>query len=148
MFRFVRMLALWLAALAIPLQGIAAVAMPFCPPAHSAAMPVASADPSGAHRMGRHAPDAAAGHSHPADGHVHAAGSSHDAAAADTDQAKHGGNNMVKCHGIGGTIASAFAIGLVSRTQPPSTAPLQPAAQIYQGVILDGLERPPRPFPA
>jgi hypothetical protein len=98
--------------------------------------------------MGRHAPDAAAGHSHPADGHVHAAGSSHDAAAADTDPARHGGNNMVKCHGIGGTIASAFAIGLVSRTQPPSTAPLQPAAQIYQGVILDGLERPPRPFPA
>jgi hypothetical protein len=122
--------------------------MPFCPSAHSAARVVAPADPTSAHRMGRHAPGSDAGDSHHADGHAHAAGSAHDPAASDTGHTKQAGTNMLKCYGVGGTIASPFATALANRAQPHSAAPLQPAAQIYQGVVLDGLERPPRLIPA
>lgn len=148
MIRFIRMLALCLAALAIPLQGIAAIAMPLCPPAHSAAMLVASPDASGAHMAGRHASGSHAGDVRHADGHGPASPSADVPVTADTDHASPVGKNMVKCYGVGGTIASPCATGLASRAQPASAAPLQPAAQIYQGVILDGLERPPRQISA
>ncbi len=42
-------------------------------------------------------------------------------------------------------MVACFDIGVAAPTRAPTLAPVQSEASFYPGVILDGLDRPPRP---
>ena len=92
-------------------------------------------------------PGSAADMHHP-NGQVHGSDSTGDLAKPAPDHAGQSGHGMLKCCSAGFSIAAFFSPGLAARTQARSPSPLQPVVQIYQGVILDGPERPPRHLPA
>lgn len=145
MFRSFRLLMVWLMAVAIPLQGMAATAvMQLCMPSHTAG----SVDPAllqaDAHSM----------HTHPVSSDADATKQLHGQGKAfdppdlrldpGSDSAGHSSHGMLKCHSAGFSIAGFVASALSTRIQVRSPAPARPEALLYQGVILDGLDRPPK----
>ena len=127
---------------AVPLQGMAASSPRPCDLDHAAqGIGLAGHALSGHHV---HAPvpeSAVAGH--------HAAGPQR--SGADATQAGqptgHDGqasHDALKCCSVAGAAAAASAPELIARAQARQAAPSQPAANHYQGVVLDGPDRPPR----
>ncbi len=154
MLRTIRILALWLMAVAIPVQGFAAVVMPFCSPAHAAAVSNSQLQSQsqsagkGSIRMSISTHSTAHGTAemqHPS-GHAHGSGSAAEPASDHSDG--HAGHSMLKCCSAGFSMAAFFAPVIPARSSARSPTPLQLETQIYQGVILDGLDRPPRLPPA
>lgn len=129
--RFWRLLAIWLLALALPLQGQAALAMGFCGPAHHAA-PLHAQNPDCLDH-------GAAGSSSPQE----------QAAASDTetDIATEIATDHAGSCSVCSDCCQVAAIGLAAPLPSPVDAAL-PARTLIQlareGVLLSGLERPPR----
>jgi len=126
---------LWLVALVIPLQGMAAVAMPNCASSHSAAMGTAPGQAAGSHgvhhgAVGAEPMGATAHHAPGVADHV-------------TDNA-HGGHAVPKCCSAAFSMATLVTPMAVARSHAREAAPVHPLAWLYQGVTLDGLERPPK----
>lgn len=141
------MVLLCLIALAIPMQGMAAVAMAMCAPSHRAVMAGAPERLAEAPSMRSHA-DGAHSHRMP-----HAAQSAFDGGtsvaphdAAPDGQAGHAGHGTVKCCSATCTMVALTSLTLVASAKVEASLPLHPVAQIYQGVTPDGLERPPKLF--
>ena len=148
MFRSFGALVLWLIAVAIPVQGIAAIVMPLCVPGQFARVADAALKRAGGETMHaqRGVPDAGViEHAHePGHGHTIAAHGAGGFTAPYADHAGHSGHGMLKCCSVGCSIAACFAPDLATHTRAPSLAPVQSEANFYPGVILDGLDRPPR----
>jgi hypothetical protein len=133
--RLFRHLVIAVVALALPVQGYAAVAMVACGPVH-ARVAGASHDPAaGAH----------ASHDHAA--HDHAAGAMAVPATTGEASAAH--------HGIGCSACASCCSGSAA-SSPPATLAGFVAAHLgaipfsspsEQSVVPEGLERPPRVFP-
>ncbi|MDH4053146.1 MAG: hypothetical protein OEU93_16360 [Rubrivivax sp.] len=134
MLRFVKVVAMWLIALAIPVQGMAAVVMPLCAPAHHADLQAVGAKVAAADLAQHH-------HA----GMTHAAPTDQDAGAAG-DDAGHIGHPMLKCCSAACAMAAVMPANLDVRAQARSPAPQHPVAQIYRGITPDGLDRPPKSF--
>ena len=137
MLRLARFLVISLMAVAIPVQAIAVTTvMHFCPPSHAA-----SVDPA------LRQADAQSMHTHPesasADGTM-AVDASNVRLDPASHHADHSGHGIVKCHSAGFSIAAFTGPTLVARAQARSLAPARPDALSYKGVILDGLDRPPK----
>ncbi|MBK7062586.1 MAG: hypothetical protein IPI03_08065 [Rubrivivax sp.] len=130
MLKLLRALLTGLLVLSLPLQGLAACGLPGCVSGKAAAQHAPPGD------VMVH-PAAHGQHAHHAQG----------AAAAATDTAPvHQDHALLKCCG------NACAVAVLSMPIPfaqvPTrfAAPLPGPAPLYPGVILAGLERPPRPF--
>jgi hypothetical protein len=134
----VRTLVLWLSLLSIPVQGMAAVVMPLCPIAPSSGMSV-DVDRPAVHIGAIGSTSATADHT------MH-----HGAVSPGLADAGHDGSASPSGHGMHKSCSASCAMVTVAtpsaipRTPVPSLAPLQPAVQIYAGVTLDGLDRPPK----
>lgn len=137
MFRLFRTLALWLMAVTLPLQGMAAIAMPACGPVH-AAPPVASELNHHGDLNHRHVQLHAV---HSADESTGQRGQANDQSI---DPSGHAGHGMLKCCAVGCAMVALPMASQPARTQAGSAAPAQPQVQRYLGVYLDGLDRPPR----
>ncbi|MEO8281700.1 MAG: hypothetical protein ABI564_18520 [Ideonella sp.] len=85
---------------------------------------------------------------HHLNGHVHGSDATGGQAKPASDNAGQTGHGMLKCCSAGFSIAGCFTPVVAARSQVRSPAPLQPVAQVYTGVILDGPERPPKKLPA
>jgi hypothetical protein len=139
-----RIVVMWLIALAIPLQGMAAVAMPPCPPAHHPDMSAAfdqlveQADAVGPMAV-------AADHAM----HDGVAASQDDGdpveAAGLSGHSGHSGHSMLKCCSAACAMAAVVTSDLALQLHARSPAPLHPVAQFYRGAPPDGLDRPPKP---
>lgn len=153
-----RLLLLWLMAVTIPLQGIAAAtAMAHCAPAPQRAGSVeGDAMHSGGHTRHDHPVQVEGGsaldaqpHAQP-EAHAHADVDAVAAGAADhgpergADSAGHTGHSTLKCCSAVCALAMPVAQQLAVRSPVRAPAPTWPAALFAQGVVLDGLERPPR----
>lgn len=145
---WVRTLLLWCVALAIPLQGMAAVVMPLCAALGSTQqtmpfmghplMASAAADQSNHAGHAMHADIAQALPDHP---------NGHDSGAPAADQDGHdchSGHGMLKCCSSVGSLATMTRPALPARSALRAPTPLAVAAQLPAGVILDGLDRPPQ----
>lgn len=155
--RITKAIVMWLIALTIPLQGMAAVAMPSCAPAHhgAAAERVSiAADDGHAHAhthdhamAGVAATAATAATANMATPH-HAAANPMTAATqahgAGSDKSSDAGHPMLKCCSAACAMAAVLPPSLPERLKLRSPAPLQPLAQFYRGVTPDGLDRPPK----
>jgi hypothetical protein len=148
----VRALLLCWMALAIPLQGMAAVVMPLCAALDSPSVnttffghPLTSAGADTVQPL----PD-------PADHDLHH-DMSHDAAgplahhtahagadAGDTHEG-HTGHGMLKCCSAIGGMAMLSSAALPAQGKLRAPAPLALTAQLSAGVVPDGLDRPPQP---
>ena len=136
-----RILIIWLIALAIPVQGMAAATMRFCAPTNQArsAVPQAAA---GAHH---HAPGVAAHHAH------HAAPEVGPGDASDVPgHVPQTASKMVSKMKCSACAACCMASALPpSRVTVPVVKPLFEATQVvttrYVGPDVAGLERPPKP---
>lgn len=152
MSRIFRAFVLWLIAVAIPAQGIAAIVMPLGVAEPFATVAGAGLDGVGAVVMHGHraAPDAGVMAHAGEPGHCQtmAAHGSGKSSTPDADSAGHSGHGMLKCCSAGCSMAACPAPGLATHSRTPSLAPVQSEASFYPGVILDGLDRPPRPLPA
>jgi hypothetical protein len=134
---------MWLMAVAIPVQGMAAAVMPLCPPNHHADVQLHPPE----HLAHGHGADSAQGVSM-----NHAA---HHAAAAEPMDIEHhegaghaepglSGHGTLKCCSAACSMAAAMTPELVTWPRARAPAPLHPAAHFYRGVTPDGLERPPK----
>lgn len=151
MSRNFRALVLWLIAVAIPVQGIAAIVTRLCVPAISATVADVGLGQAGAMMMHGHraAPEAGfmAHVDDPGHGHAVEAHGPGDFTAPDADpagHAGHAGHGMLKCCSAGCSMVACFATCLATPTDAPSLAPVQSEASFYPGVILESLDRPPR----
>lgn len=148
MSRSFRALVLWLIAVAIPVQGIAAIVMPLCMPAPFVMLTDAVLVPASGQAMHGHraAPDAGVmEHADEGDhGHAVAAHGSNGSIAPDADHAGHTGHGMLKCCSAACSMVACVAPGVATQARAPSLAPVQSEASLYPGIILDGLDRPPR----
>ena len=153
----------WLIAVAIPVQGMAAIVMPLCAPSPFVMVTEAASDhvngpmahdhPMAPVVVGMvhmdHAQAPAYAPEHPSEhapDHVHAMaahGGGH-STPPDTDHAGHSGHGMLKCCSAGCSMAACFDSSPAEPARAPSIAPAQPGVSAYTGVILDGLDRPPR----
>jgi len=143
---------LWLIAIALPLQGIAAVEMQMCTPAAAAVVTL-----GGSHQaepvLGRvvqfhaHATAKVSGHAH---GHGHGQPTTDHPATypvvSDLDDSGHLGHGMLKCCSAACSLAAYFSPSVAKHSRMPSLAPEQVGATFYPDVFLDGLDRPPRSF--
>jgi len=152
MSRTYRALLLWLIAIAIPLQGLAAVVWPLA--MSGVSIPVAN---GGSNRAGAEAMDGVHGHqqghqpghqqahqqeqAHPAAGH--GAGN---AATPDVDPPCHSGHSMLKCCSAACSLLAYIPPSLAKHSPMPSVAPVQAEAAFCPDVFLDGLDRPPKRF--
>lgn len=118
---------MWLIALAIPMQGMAAVVMPQCPPAQHAVAPGTSE---------RFADERAADH---------AASSGHQDGTAHGESG-HSDHGVLKCCSATFSMAAVTTPSVVAQTPLRLPAPLHPLAQLYRDVTPDGLDRPPKLF--
>lgn len=148
MFRVFRTVVMWLMALAIPLQGLAAAVAPLCEAAGHTPAAIAAFHPAVTLAASVQQAGAQSGDSHHGHGGLHTAAASQTVDSADhadhaggSDHVGHGGH---ACCGAAGTVAANFTSDLFARQPAPSLAPVAPAALRYQGVVLDGLDRPPR----
>jgi hypothetical protein len=135
----VKAIVMWLIALSIPLQGMAAVVMPMCPPAHHSG---STGDSEGLTQ--HHEVDCETAAS--ADHTMHqGTASPHTAASSPEDSAAgHSGHGMLKCCSASGSMAAVMAPELALRAPASSPAPLQRVVQFYRSVTPDGLDRPPK----
>jgi hypothetical protein len=151
MFRVFRTVVMWLMALAMPLQGLAAAVAPLCEAAGHTPAAIAAFHPAvtlaaSVLQAGVQSVDSHHGHS----GHHTAAPSQMGHSAGHADQADHAGRSDHVGHGghaccsAASSVASVFTSDLFARQPAPTLAPAAPAVQRYQGVVLDGLDRPPR----
>ena len=147
MFAFVRSVVMWLIALAIPVQGMAAVVTPLCLPAHH------SDGSSMAHRLVGHRGVAA--HAALAGDHAahHGAASDHDTGAAHDhltapDETGHAGHAMLECCSAACAMSGVMPPSLAARASACSVAPPHAVAPLHLGVTPDGLDRPPKPIVA
>lgn len=145
MIRLARLIVLCVIATAIPIQGIAAATvMHLCAPSHAVGAASAVSHPSDAHstHWGIASP-VVDDTKHPI-GHIEAFGAPDARSDAGGDAAGHAGHGTLKCCSVGFSIAAFFSSTLPTRDRARSPAPLQPVAQIYPAVTLDGLDRPPK----
>lgn len=132
-----RSLVMWLIALAIPVQGMAAVATPPCPPAHHS-----HGSPSPHRHVGHHdaASPAAQAVDHATD---HGAGPAQHVASA-PDETGHAGHSMLECCSAAGAMYGvmppSFAAWVPACSRPP-----QAVEPLRLGIAPDGLDRPPKP---
>ena len=148
MSRRLRAIVLWLIAVAIPLQGIAAIVMPVCGPgqfatAAGAAFARAGGEALHAHRVA-HDTGILGDAGVPRHGHAMHSHAASGITALDAGHAGHAGHGMLKCCSAGCSMAACSAPSLATHTRVPSIAPVPSEAIFYPGVILDGLDRPPR----
>ena len=154
MSRTYRALLLWLIAIAIPLQGLAAVVMPLAMTGVSAtanhgAQNLASAETlDGAHghqsaHQSAHQLSHQQGHGHTATGHGVGSAS---ATAPEADPPCHSGHSMLKCCSAACSLLAYIPPGLAKHSPMPSAAPLHAEAAFCPDVFLDGLDRPPKRF--
>ena len=139
----VRLLALWLIALSIPVQGMAAVVMPLCPPAHhSDGLPAPDrlADPHGADAPAALSVDHAAHPGTTADRFAHPA---HDHGTA-PDGPGHAGHSMLECCSAACALSGVVPPNLVMQAPASCAAPPHAVAPLHLGVTPDGLDRPPK----
>lgn len=135
---------MWLIALAIPMQGMAAVVMLPCPPALHTVAPGAS-DRFADDRAADSAMVAAATHSM----HIDVESADRSAASEHQDSTTHGESDhadhgVLKCCSATFSMAAVTTPSVVARTQLRLPAPLHPLAQLYRDVTPDGLDRPPK----
>jgi hypothetical protein len=150
----VRALLLCWVALAIPLQGMAAVVMPLCAALDSSSVnttffghpltPAGAAQASADHAGHAQHHDMSQGMSHEAAGPL-AHHTAHVSADAGDPPAGHAGHGMLKCCSATGGMAMLSSTALPAQGKPRAPAPPALAAQLPAGVILDGLDRPPQP---
>jgi hypothetical protein len=139
-----RAVLMWLIALTLPMQGMGAVVMPQCPPAHHT-VPVAF-DLFADHQSADSPMAAPVNHAtHHGEAADQAAGAGHDVGATHGESG-HSGHGMLKCCSATCSMAAVTAPSLGARTQLRSPAPLQPLVPLYRGVTADGLDRPPKLF--
>lgn len=127
---------MWLIALALPVQGMAAAIMPLCPPSHHAAPVSLVESPAAAITTAQHPS------MHDGMGAHHASDASH--ADPQDGEAAAGSHHMLKCCSAACSMAAFTVSSLAVRVQQRSPAPLHPLASHYRGVTLDGLDRPPK----
>lgn len=134
---WLRWVVVWMLALAIPVQGIAAATMQFCAPSTAGPWPASAAAPAGTHA--HHGRDAAAMAAHQ---HGHEAGAHPDAPAPPHD----GSPSTVKCSACA---ACCMATALPARAL--TVAAVEPAIETavvaavgYTAPDVAGLERPPK----
>jgi len=160
MSRIYRALLLWLVTIAIPLQGMAAVVMPLCVTELPVAVSNGVLNRTAAKMLNEHSALAdvkapgqmlESGHGH---GHGHAHGPAADGhgasstATPDAGQSGHSGHSMLKCCSAACSMAVYFSPSVAKHSRMPSLAPEQVEATFCPDVFLDGLDRPPRSFPA
>jgi hypothetical protein len=131
MSRVVKTVVMWLIALAIPAQGMAAVVMPFCSPTHHMDTRV-RLDPHTAHRS--HAAGMAAQADH----------EMHQGPAATPDGVKPAGHPMLKCCSAACAMAAVIPQTLAQHVRARPPLPQQPVARLHPGVTPEGLDRPPK----
>lgn len=146
MFRGLRTIVMWLIALTIPLQGVAAATMPLCAPSHHAAASAKAGGPDGPMAQLPLA-DAADPHAlHKRTATHHTDDSAHHGSAAH-GKAGQSGHDVLKCCSATCSMAAVTSVpSLAARSPQRSPNPLHPVASRYRGVTLDGLDRPPRRF--
>jgi uncharacterized protein involved in copper resistance len=135
MSRVVKTVVMWLIALAIPAQGMAAVGMPLCPLAHHAGTGVT---------VDHHATDhvQASNMAASADHSMH--DGMHHGTTAAPDTSNPGGHPVLKCCSAACAMAAVMpqVLATLVRARPPS--PQQVVAHFHLGVTPDGLDRPPK----
>lgn len=141
--RVYKVFVMWLIALAIPVQGMAAVSMAHCPAEHHTGIPGAPDRPAVGPSAGAKL-DTAEAHAM----HQHAtadpfASSEHQEDATTADSG-HSGHGMLKCCSATISMAAVMAPGLVARLTLRSPAPLHLQERLDRGVTPDGLDRPPK----
>lgn len=150
MFRALRGLVLWLMAVAIPIQGIAANLMPSCLPAQATALAAEALDQTDPHLMPSHSVASGAGELGHPHGHAKASvqrGEQTDAGSDHADHANHvdhAGHGALKCCSAACSMAILSSANFLAHAQARSPAPVQWQARLYPGVIPGGLDRPPR----
>jgi hypothetical protein len=146
MSRVLRAFVMWLIALTIPMQGVAADVMAHCAAAqHRAAS--SSADDFAIDGAGDSAgPSASAAQIYiELESGEHAADWRHHDGIAH-DESTHSDHSEPKCCSATCSMAALTSPILVARTRLRLPAPLHPLAQLYRDVTPDGLERPPKHF--
>jgi hypothetical protein len=154
MSRTYRALLLWLIAIAIPFQGIAAIAMSLCAPALSVVLKSGTPDRAEVEAMHRRSATSDPKTSSQMSEHGHWQGQAHSAvdpdasktAVPDLEQSGHAGHSMLKCCSAACSLVAYMPPSLTKHSRVPSPAPSQAEATFYPDVFLDGLERPPRNF--
>ncbi len=152
MSRTYRALLLWLIAIAIPLQGLAAVVMPL-----GATGLTSTVSHGGPTRAEAGTLDGVHGHRHgqahqqmhqqvhqQVPGHTATGHSSGNPAAPDTDPPCHSGHNMLKCCSAACSLLAYMPPALAKHSPMPSVAPVQAEAAFCPDVFLDSLDRPPK----
>ena len=149
MLRILRIVLLWLVALAVPVQGLAAATMLHCGPAHAAADTV-GAGPS----RGSHVGADASFHVHAVD-HQHDDGDAADPDAQSTD-ADAAGKTAAELHKLSKSSCASCSACCAATALPavpilldsPLLAGSVPAARSVSAAVFltDGPERPPRAF--
>ena len=144
---------MWLMALTIPLQGMAAVTMPMCPAAHHSNASLGF-DQWAAQAEAGDTMATAADHAmhHDATDVVNAVDEADAASLAQDDDGAAGpsadacdvAHSMLKCCSAACSLAAMMAPDLALQAFLRSPAPLHPVAQFYRGVPPDGLDRPPK----
>jgi hypothetical protein len=124
----------WLMLLALPVQGMAAVDLLPCGMAHAGHGEAAT----GQDMLGHHAM------TDPAPPSTGPALLDHDTMHAAGDATTAGAQGLPKCCGAGLSMAAIVGPALLTHGAMRPPVPLPPAFSLYQGVVLDGLERPPR----
>lgn len=143
--RVIRILVLLVMSLAIPVQGIAAtIIMNLCAPSHAAGSVGPTLIQADAHSSHSHPESSGADGTKHLQGHAKAFDSSGIQFGTGSDHADHSGHGMLKCCSMAFSIAAFVGPTLSARIQVRSPAPVRPEALPYQGVILDGLDRPPK----
>jgi hypothetical protein len=137
MSRLIRCLLVWLLALALPLQGVAAASMRHCAPAGDAVH--GQAAQAGGHGL------SSAPHAHQAD---HGAAHGHAAAAA-ADQAEDAPATALpeaKCSACAACCAALGlpAVGVKLPSPPGADDVARPAPAGVDSFVANGLDRPPR----
>jgi hypothetical protein len=133
----------WLIALIVPVQGMAALAVPLCPAAHG--LGVSAGIDHVAYGLGADAQWALA-----ADLAAQAGAPAHHAADSDShDGALQGkadpcGHGPLDCCSAACAMVAALAPVRFSQVPPRSPVPPHPLAQRYRGLTPDGLDRPPK----
>ena len=145
-----RLVLMWLMTLAVSVQGVAAYAMPLCPPSHHMAAKsqhlasAQAADHHGDGMSGLDRPPMQAGESQHrmAAGHAHSHGmeAAHAPEGADTPVS---GHDMLSCCSANCSMVGMTAVLPRQPSQAASPRPVQPMASLYSGVALAGLDRPP-----
>jgi hypothetical protein len=141
MFRWLRLVVMWLMAVAIPLQGFAASAISLCAPEQVAMMAGAVIDDG--HANHRHVLESADGGAHIAHAPALPVASSADPDDQASGHLGHASHGVLKCCAAC-AMAAVMVPDLAARGQTRSAAPSRTVEHFYQGVILDGLDRPPR----